>query len=61
MINHIPVDTLRISSDNTVAYLTITSTINAKYLQYYLDNLAKWEGKWKITFHSDKCNVPSVT
>jgi hypothetical protein len=40
-----------------MGYLTITSDTDADYLQEDLDKLAEWEGKWKITFHPDKCNV----
>jgi hypothetical protein len=33
---------------------------DADYLQEDLDKLAEWEGKWKITFHPDKCNVLTI-
>jgi hypothetical protein len=48
---------VRLFVDDTMGYLTITSDTDADYLQEDLDKLAEWEGKWKITFHPDKCNV----
>jgi hypothetical protein len=44
-------------ADDTIVYLTITSDTDADYLQEDLDKLAEWEGKWKMAFHPDKCNV----
>ena len=41
---------VRLFVDDTIGYLTITS-----------DTDAEWEGKWKITFHPDKCNVLTIT
>ena len=42
-------------------YLTITSDTDADYLQEDLDKLAEWEGKWKMAFHPDKCNMLTIT
>jgi hypothetical protein len=51
---------VRLFVDDTMGYLTITSDTDADYLQEDLDKLAEWEGKWKITFHPDKCNVLTI-
>ena len=49
--------TIRLFADDTIAYMAIKSTINA---QQDLDNLAIWEGKWKMAFCLDKCEILSV-
>jgi myo-inositol-hexaphosphate 3-phosphohydrolase len=41
--------------------LFLTSDTDADYLQEDLDKLAEWEGKWKMAFHPDKCNVLTIT
>ena len=48
-------------ADDTIVYLTITSDTDADYLQEDLEKLAEWEGKWKMAFHPDKCNVLTIT
>jgi len=40
--------------------MAIKSTIDVQHLQEDLDKLAIWEGKWKMAFHPDKCNVLSL-
>ena len=52
---------IRLFADDTIVYLTITSDTDAEYLQEDLDKLAEWEGKWKMAFHPDKCNVLTIT
>ena len=52
---------VRLFADDTIVYLTITSDTDADNLQEDLDKLAKWEGKWKMAFHPDKCNVLTIT
>jgi hypothetical protein len=52
---------VRLFVDDTIGYLTITSDTDADYLQEDLDKLAEWEGKWKMAFHPDKCNVLTIT
>lgn len=52
---------VRLFADDTIVYLTITSDTDADYLQEDLDKLAEWEGKWKMAFHPDKCNVLTIT
>ena len=41
--------------------MTITSDTDTDYLQEDLNKLAEWKGKWKMTFHPDKCNVLTIT
>jgi hypothetical protein len=50
---------VRLFADDTIVYLTITSDTDVEYLQD-LDKLAEWEGKWKMAFHPDKCNVLTI-
>jgi hypothetical protein len=52
---------VRLFADDTIVYLTITSDTDADYLQEDLEKLAEWEGKWKMAFHPDKCNVLTIT
>jgi hypothetical protein len=55
---------VRLFADDTIVYLTITSDTDADYILYLqedLDKLAEWEGKWKMAFHPDKCNVLIIT
>ena len=42
-------------------YLAIRSEEDAHTLQKDLDQLAKWEQRWKMEFHPDKCQVLSIT
>jgi hypothetical protein len=63
-INDIPAgltSTIRLFSDDTIAYLAIKSSREALKLQQDLDKLSNWGKKWKMAFHPDKCNVISVT
>ena len=63
-INDIPAgltSTIRLFSDDTIAYLAIKSNRDALKLQQDLDKLSNWGKKWKMAFHPDKCNVISVT
>ena len=52
---------VRLFADDTIVYLTITSDVDADHLQEDLNKLAEWEGKWKMAFHPDKCNVLTIT
>lgn len=61
----IPIDlnsTIQLFTDDTIAYLAIESTIDAKHLHKGLDKLAKWEVKWKWLCHSKlitQSNLPT--
>ena len=63
-INDIPegiISTVRLFADDTVMYLTIASQTDSHKLQTYLNNLAKWEKRWQMQFHADKCQVLRIT
>jgi hypothetical protein len=51
----------RLFADDTIVYLTITSDIDSVSLQDDLNKLAKWEERWKMSFHPEKCNVLTVS
>ena len=53
--------TVRLFADDTVMYLTIASQTDSHKLQTDLNNLAKWEKKWQMQFHPDKCQVLRIT
>ena len=62
-INDLAVDlksTVRLFADDTVVYLTIASDNDCRQLQSDLDKLARWEEKWKMEFHPEKCTVLSL-
>ena len=59
-INNLPEEvksTVRLFADDTIMYMTMTSTNDAASLQKDLDNLASWEKKWQMQFHPQKCSV----
>ena len=61
-INDMPeniTSTVRLFADDTIAYLTVSSDNNT--LQEDLNKLAKWEEKWMMQFHPDKCVVLPIT
>ena len=63
-INDVPEgigSTVRLFADDTVMYLTIASQTDSHKLQTDLNNLAKWEKKWQMQFHPDKCQVLRIT
>lgn len=51
----------RLFADDTIVFLTITSDIDATHLQEDLDQLALWEENWKMKFHPEKWNVPTIS
>ena len=53
--------TVRLFADDTIMYMTMTSTNDAASLQKDLDNLASWEKKWQMPFHPQKCSVLRIT
>ena len=53
--------TVRLFADDTVMYLTIASQTDSHKLQTDLNNLAKWEKRWQMQFHPDKCQVLRIT
>ena len=63
-INELPEgigSTVRLFADDTVMYLTIDNQTDSHRLQADLDNLAKWEKRWQMQFHPDKCQVLRIT
>jgi hypothetical protein len=58
-INDIPTEldsTIRLFTDDTIAYQVIKANSDALTLQRDFNKLAQWEQLWKMAFHSDKCN-----
>ena len=63
-INDIPVgleSTVRLFADDTIAYLNVTPTNDARTLQQDLHKLRDWEKKWYMEFHPAKCQVLTVS
>ena len=63
-INDLPEEvksTVRLFADDTIMYMTMTSTNDAALLQKDLDNLASWEKKWQMQFHPQKCSFLRIT
>ena len=57
IINDLPEgigSTVRLFADDAVMYLTIASQTDSHKLQTDI-NIAKWEKKWQMQFHPDKC------
>ena len=53
--------TVRLFTDDTIAYIAITSDADTNTLQKDLDKLAEWQGAWFVKFHPEKCNVLTIT
>ena len=53
--------TCRLFTDDTISYLIVNSSADAKELQDHLDALARWEQRLGMKFHSDKCKVLSIS
>ena len=53
--------TIRLFADDTIACLAIKSNSNCITLQNDLTKLGLWVRIWKMAFHSDECNVLSIT
>jgi len=53
--------TVRLFADDTMMYMAIKSDQDAKTLQKDMDLLCDWENKWMMEFHSDKCEILSIT
>ena len=52
---------LRLFTDDTIAYLAVTSEADTVDLQSDPNKLGIWEKKWKMEFHPDKCNVLTIS
>jgi len=53
--------TVRLFTDDTVAYLAVRGDNDAAQLQTDLNKLGDWEEKWLMEFHPQKCEVLSIT
>ena len=53
--------TTRLFADDTMIYMAVRSERDAELLQADLDKLTEWEDKWMMQFHSDKCEVISIS
>jgi hypothetical protein len=51
----------RLFADDTIVYITITSDIDSVSLQDDLNKLAKWEERWKMSFHPEKYNILTIS
>jgi myo-inositol-hexaphosphate 3-phosphohydrolase len=51
----------RLFADDTIVYLTITFDIDSVSLQDDLNKLAKWEERWTMSFHPEKCNILTIS
>jgi hypothetical protein len=63
-INDLPLNInsrVRIFADDTVMYLSLSSSSKSETLQYDLKTLEKWELEWDMEFNSSKCQVIHVT
>ena len=63
-INDLPVgisSKVRLFADDTIVYLTINNNSDANKLQDDLNKLERWEEKWKMQFHPEKCQVLTVS
>ena len=52
---------LRLFADDSFLYRQIKSKTDSMILQKDLETLQKWEKKWKMEFHPDKCQVLTIT
>ena len=52
---------LRLFADDSFLYREIKSNQDNKLLQEDLNTLQRWEMKWKMEFHPDKCQVLRIT
>ena len=60
-INITPGTKLRLFADDSFLYREIKDTNDCKILQNDLETLQKWEKKWKMEFHPEKCQLLRIT
>lgn len=51
----------RLFADDCIVYRQIKTQCDCEQLQEDLDSLARWEEKWGMAFHPDKCSTLRVT
>ena len=59
--NLTPGTKLRLFADDSFLYRQINTENDVAILQKDLNTLQKWEEKWKMEFHPDKCQVLKIT
>lgn len=47
----------RLFADDCIVYREMNSVADSRTLQQDLDSLARWETRWGMRFHPEKCNV----
>ena len=52
---------VRLFADDCIVYREVKDNQDTKILQKDLGNLEKWEKKWGMDFHPDKCNILHIT
>ena len=52
---------IRLFSDDTIMYLTVSNQTDCQVLQNDLIKLENWEREWLMSFNLDKCEVIRVT
>ena len=52
---------VRLFADDTIVYITVSSTDDCQQLQDDLKSLEVWEKEWLMEFHPAKCNVIRIT
>ena len=60
-IAHMLHSKIRLFADDTICYLVVNSMGDAQLLQDDLTKLGEWATKWRMEFHSDKCNVLTIS
>jgi hypothetical protein len=63
-INDLPANlnsNIRLFADDTIAYLTVTNSMDAESLQKDLEKMTEWSNRWAMEFHPQKCQVISIT
>lgn len=52
---------VRLFADDTIVYLTTSSTTDCHTLQSDLHKLEKWENEWLMSFNPDKCEIIRIS
>ena len=52
---------IRLFTDDTTMYLTVSNQTDCQVLQKDLNRLENWEREWLMSFNPDKCEVIRVT
>ena len=52
---------VRLFTDDTALYLTISTSSQSEILQKDLDNIERWSHTWDMEFNPSKCQVIHIT